>query len=318
MTFWGGATARPLTTGRAPGPAAALFPDACSRRRRSGSTTPSPGCDRGDRCSARGCEAVHTRLTGQRRIIQPAASGDIAMRNLALAMCILAPAAVLSSCNLSDGQDGRPERTFKTEVSLGETLAFFPRRFPADGDPASHACVRGDYTHVYETSQGLGGDREVWLCCIPVDEILSDSFRCADSLFPALFGDTDYPRSDTAALRIRPRVSRNTFRSASRRLSRRRGSKTRAERCSGFGKGGRHDPRIRDHQDPGSAPAVLVGAARRRPNHRLARPGPQRDLVEVPWLLRGGGRLVSHHPYQARRHARPPRGRVYRRGKSRD
>lgn len=116
------------------------------------------------------------------------------MRNLALAMCILAPAAVLSSCNLSDGQDGRPERTFKTEVSLGETLAFFPRRFPADGDPASHACVRGDYTHVYETSQGLGGDREVWLCCIPVDEILSDSFRCADSLFPALFGDTDYTK----------------------------------------------------------------------------------------------------------------------------
>ena len=58
----------------------------------------------------------------------------------------------------------------------------------------AHVCVRGDYTHVYETSQGLSGDREVWLCCIPVDEILRDSFRCADSRFPALFGSSDYMR----------------------------------------------------------------------------------------------------------------------------
>jgi hypothetical protein len=93
--------------------------------------------------------------------------------------------------NLSDGQKGRPPKTYKNEVSLGRTLAFLPRRFPAAGDPASHACIRGDYTHVDNTSQGLGGDREVWLCCIPVDEILIDSFRCADSPSPALFGDTD-------------------------------------------------------------------------------------------------------------------------------
>jgi hypothetical protein len=113
------------------------------------------------------------------------------MRNFTLAVVLLVQTVVVSSCNLSDGPRGRPQKTHQSEVSLGRTLTFLPGRFPADGDPASHACVRGDYTHVYETSEGLSGDREVWLCCVPVDEILSDSFRCADSLFPALFGDTD-------------------------------------------------------------------------------------------------------------------------------
>ena len=117
------------------------------------------------------------------------------MRKGALAILLLAATAVVvSSCNLTDGQKGSPDKTFQAEVSLGQTLAFIPRRFPADGDPESHACIRGDYTHVYETSSGISGDREVWLCCLPVDEILSDSFRCADSLFPALFGDTDYTK----------------------------------------------------------------------------------------------------------------------------
>ena len=116
------------------------------------------------------------------------------MRKVGIRILCLAPAVVVASCNLFDGQKDRPQKTYKSEVSLGETLAFFPRRFPAGGDPASHACVRGDYPHVYETGQGISGGREVWLCCIPVDEILSDSFRCADSLFPQLFGDTDYSK----------------------------------------------------------------------------------------------------------------------------
>ena len=113
------------------------------------------------------------------------------MRKFAVAILVLAQTILVSSCNLSDGPKGRPQKTYKSEVSLGRTLAFLPGRFPADGDPASHACVRGDYTHVYETSRGLSADPEVWLCCIPVDEILRDSFRCADSLLPALFGATD-------------------------------------------------------------------------------------------------------------------------------
>jgi hypothetical protein len=77
------------------------------------------------------------------------------------------------------------------ERGFARTDAGIPAQAFPGGDPASHACIRGEYTHVYETSQGLGGDREVWPCCIPVDEILSDSFRCAASPFPALFGDTD-------------------------------------------------------------------------------------------------------------------------------
>ena len=107
------------------------------------------------------------------------------MRRSGLAI-LCSALTVVSSCGVFNG-----ERTYRTEVSLGRTLALTPRRLPANGDPASHACVRGDYTHVYQTSQGMSGDREVWLCCIPVEEILSNSFRCADSPFPALFGGTD-------------------------------------------------------------------------------------------------------------------------------
>jgi hypothetical protein len=113
------------------------------------------------------------------------------MRKFGIAILLLAQTVVVSSCNLSDGQEGRPQKTHESEVSLGRTLALLPGRFPADGDPADHACVRGDYTHVYETDQGLSGDPEVWLCCLPVDEILRDSFRCADSFLLALFGDAD-------------------------------------------------------------------------------------------------------------------------------
>jgi hypothetical protein len=116
------------------------------------------------------------------------------MRKFAFAILLLVQTVVVSSCNLLDGQTGGPPKTYEREVSLGRTLALFPRRFPADGDPASHACIRGDYTHVYETSQGISGDREVWLCCIPVAEILSESFRCADSPFPMLFGSSDYAK----------------------------------------------------------------------------------------------------------------------------
>jgi hypothetical protein len=43
-------------------------------------------------------------------------------------------------------------------------------------------------------AKASGGDREVWLCCIPVAEILSESFRCADSPFPMLFGSSDYAK----------------------------------------------------------------------------------------------------------------------------
>ena len=116
------------------------------------------------------------------------------MRRFGLAVLFSALTVVVSSCNAFDGQG---ERTYRTEVSLGRTLAFTPRRLPTNGDPASHACVRGDYSHIYQTSQGMSGDREVWLCCIPVEEILSDSFRCADSPFPALFGGTEYATIDT-------------------------------------------------------------------------------------------------------------------------
>ncbi len=41
--------------------------------------------------------------------------------------------------------------------------------------------MEGAYTHVYEMQSALYGS-EVWLCCVPVDELLRESFWCAGGL----------------------------------------------------------------------------------------------------------------------------------------
>lgn len=55
--------------------------------------------------------------------------------------------------------------------------------------------MRGEYSHVYETEHGWTG-HEVWLCCVPVNELLRDSFHCSNAaLLSALgdsLGDADY------------------------------------------------------------------------------------------------------------------------------
>jgi hypothetical protein len=74
-----------------------------------------------------------------------------------------------------------PER--RGEIQLDRSWEFRPR--PRPKEVRSHACLRGRYTHRYETT-----GREVFLCCIPVDVILKDSFQCAGGL-PLLFGSPD-------------------------------------------------------------------------------------------------------------------------------
>jgi hypothetical protein len=101
-----------------------------------------------------------------------------------------------------------PDGARRSEIHLGRPFAFRPRQLPTGGDPASHACIRGDYIYRYETS-GLQG-REVWLCCIPPEEILRESFHCADSLFPALFGNSDYTKIRYCSL-LHPTASEVTY-----------------------------------------------------------------------------------------------------------
>jgi hypothetical protein len=76
-----------------------------------------------------------------------------------------------------------PER--RGEIRLDRPLEVRPKPVPK-GDIKSHACLRGHYTHRYQTTGG-----EVFLCCIPVDEILRGSFQCAGGLPLFIFGSPD-------------------------------------------------------------------------------------------------------------------------------
>jgi hypothetical protein len=97
--------------------------------------------------------------------------------SVAARLLLLSLSLVLASC-------AAREPVYKTNLNLEKPFEFRPRR-PPSGDTASHACLTGDYHHVYRTDNGQYGRSEVWLCCVPVAEILKDSFNCGSSAFPS-------------------------------------------------------------------------------------------------------------------------------------
>ncbi len=110
-----------------------------------------------------------------------------------ISLLLLLVAVALAGWWLSAQKQAEPGRGYMKKLGLGRTLELRPRKLPTGGDPGAHACIRGDYNHVYTTSAGWHGD-EVWLCCIPVHEILRDSFQCSASLIPEVFGSSDYSK----------------------------------------------------------------------------------------------------------------------------
>ena len=92
------------------------------------------------------------------------------------------------------------KRMYKDRLGLEKTIEFRPRRLPGGGAPNEHPCIQGNYYHRYETENGMHG-YEVWLCCVPVNEVLSDSFGC-DGSFLALphIGNSDYMKIRYCAL----------------------------------------------------------------------------------------------------------------------
>ena len=85
-----------------------------------------------------------------------------------------------------------PGDVYKDEVRLKRTIELRAINLPS-GDPNCHNCIEGNYIYRYETDNGLSG-REVWLCCVPINELLRGSFNCADGFLMSLIGigDEDY------------------------------------------------------------------------------------------------------------------------------
>lgn len=91
-------------------------------------------------------------------------------------------------------------------VQLGRPFEVRPMRVPR-GDVTGHPCLRGSYIHQYRTSGVTGA--EVWLCCIPVNEILSESFQCAGRFSLSLVS-SDYMKIRYCSL-LHPTASDPTF-----------------------------------------------------------------------------------------------------------
>ena len=115
------------------------------------------------------------------------------MKSVHLAMLMLLATCTCMSCALAQQQTPLWPSTkdvFQDKIEVGRTLEFRPRRFPT-GAPTDHACLRGNYTHRYESTAGFSG-REVWLCCVPIEELAREAFQCADESIGRLFEDTLY------------------------------------------------------------------------------------------------------------------------------
>jgi len=80
----------------------------------------------------------------------------------------------------------------KKPIKLGEGLRIKPPPFKTSPFSSNEQCMNGNYIYVYETDSGLHG-REVWLCCVPPEELLQDSFACASGMLVLPYiGDEDY------------------------------------------------------------------------------------------------------------------------------
>jgi hypothetical protein len=123
--------------------------------------------------------------------------------SVAARLLLLSLSLVLGSCAVR-------QSVYKTNLNLEKPLEFRPR--PPAGGTTSHACLTGNYHHVYRTDNQYGNS-EVWLCCAPVAEILKDSFNCGSSglsLSQILGGGSDYWKIRSCSL-LHPTASEPSF-----------------------------------------------------------------------------------------------------------
>ncbi|MGL4961864.1 MAG: hypothetical protein ACRC67_11565 [Inquilinus sp.] len=104
------------------------------------------------------------------------------------AALFLASGVLLIGCKPAGEAQAPPgvATAYRSEIELGRTLEIRPRRLSTGGDIGNNSCIRGSYTHRYQATDG-----DVWLCCIPPNEILSSSFNCSGSVISILFPDSD-------------------------------------------------------------------------------------------------------------------------------
>jgi hypothetical protein len=120
-------------------------------------------------------------------------------RPIIIIIAILAVSFIFPLSNQDDREiseiEAQKHLIYKSEIRFESMIGFRPRSLSTGGCPTCQNCLKGNYLYRYETDNGLH-EHEVLLCCVPINELLSDSFHCADSSLPlafaSIFGDSDY------------------------------------------------------------------------------------------------------------------------------
>lgn len=115
------------------------------------------------------------------------------MRSL-LALAISTLSMVLAPGCARDSGPGaaKQSKVFAHRLELGQPFELIAAPFRTGGFPSNERCMEGSYIYRHETDSPLYG-REVWLCCVPVEELLRETFQCAGEILSPLFflGDAD-------------------------------------------------------------------------------------------------------------------------------
>ncbi len=118
-------------------------------------------------------------------MLEPDASVLRPQTGLSLLAILLFMLCDLVGCSSPERLNNSSTMTkYKTSVIVqpGQIIRFQekgPPRATRSGEPS--ACLRGSYYHRFETT-GEGRNREVLLCCVPVEELLKDSFPCSTEI----------------------------------------------------------------------------------------------------------------------------------------
>ncbi|HEX3035272.1 MAG TPA: hypothetical protein VHT73_09080 [Thermodesulfobacteriota bacterium] len=99
-------------------------------------------------------------------------------------------AVILGGCG---GLTAKPERIYQAELRLGNPLSVGVVPFRTGGFPSNENCMNGNYIYPYEIKSGFRTG-EIWLCCIPINELLSNSFSCTDGVL--IIGTYNYGSPD--------------------------------------------------------------------------------------------------------------------------
>jgi hypothetical protein len=88
---------------------------------------------------------------------------------------------ILFICSCSSSK----KLSYAKAVKLGTPALVIPGIMHTGGAQACESCLAGNYYHPYKIEAGINAGN-VYLCCVPIEELARESFDCSCQLLPYL------------------------------------------------------------------------------------------------------------------------------------